>query len=228
MWMGSDENDRQNYLKFERDMRRQNYFLGGLFVLLVSILITLVVLSVVYGADAPPVIQLDRVSQTILLNLYQTQFSVRVSVAGGNGYFRNYVGLFASNSPTAVMLDWKYLDDTKDLTKTDRALKAGTVTFSGLVLPSYEARFYNWKPRTPGNVDELIVRLPIAAPQYNVERRSYAVESVTTTRVPVGNRDEVRILVNGNGNEERVLMDRGVQFNNRTIDAAPSAFASQP
>lgn len=197
------------------------------YVLCIFLLAVSAFWSVAFGAEVPT-IKIDRVSQIALFNLYSNQYTVRISVAGGNGGARNYVGLYADNSATAPLLQWKYLDDTKDVTKTTRNLTAGTVTFTALTLPHYEVRFYNWRPRVPGNADELINRTAIAAPVYQIERRDLPGENVAVTRVPQGNLDEVRIIV-ANGNEERILMQRAVIFNNRAVTETPTpAFASQP
>jgi hypothetical protein len=165
---------------------------------------------------------LNRTNVTYVFNVTPT-YKVEIGFSGiGNGKPRNYAGLFASSAPTAVMLAWKYLDDTTDITNVNRNLTSGNVTFAGLTAPAYEIRFYN-NDSNPNTPDELIKTISVAAPPYSLQRRTYASEgNVIVTRVPVGNRDEIRITP-PNGAEERFTVDRGVEFNLHTVNDVPVA-----
>jgi hypothetical protein len=162
---------------------------------------------------------------TTMVYFLTAQYNVSIPFSGvGNGNARNYAGLFASNAPTAVMLAWKYLDNTTDITNTSRNATAGTVTFANLTAPTYEVRFYNndLDPKTP---DQLVTTVSIMAPMFEIQRRDLPAEgNVTVTRTPVGNRDEVRIVL-PSGNDERITMDRGVAFSLRSVNDAPTVIA---
>jgi hypothetical protein len=172
-----------------------------------------------------PSMTVTKTNQVLLYNLYQVQYSKEIQIPDGsaNGGARNYVGLFPTSDNAAPRLDWMYLDNTKDVTKP-RTMTGGTVTFTGLTLPSYEVRLYNWT--APGVEGQLVTKMTITAPPVTLERRDLPIEgNVTVQRIPVASRDEIRIT-RANGDEERTTVDRGVQFSLHPVTDVPVPPAS--
>lgn len=162
-----------------------------------------------------------KVAATSNFTMTGSAYGVTVLVAIAPPGPRDFMGLYVSSAPTAMRLDWLYFDGTKVL--GDGSKRVLALTFPPVsYYPDLEARIYRWMP----GVDmphELLLRIPVKLPPPKFELRVYESETYTITRVPIGNRDEVR-LRRQDGVEQRYLMDRGVMFDLVTIDpkAAPA------
>ncbi len=77
---------------------------------------------------------------TVAVGISQIQFTV--TVTGGPGGVRDWVGLFGINADNSMYLDWRYLANNSRTVRPTVGVSTGTVTLAmPSVSGSYEVRF---------------------------------------------------------------------------------------
>lgn len=159
-------------------------------------------------------------------------FTLTLTISGAPGGPRDYVGLWrvADN----VRVDWRYLDDTKDVAKhkaMQNGPQAGTVRFSedcsvkpcrGLRPGNYAARLY--RDGSTAQAD-MIGSVLVTVPRASLEMLVRASETRVDVERKLGAaRDLITVTHWPDGRQEIIELDKEVTFN--VLKAAPIAPAA--